>query len=770
MEPSTDDLPFLLVHGPLIWKVALAALMAAALTAVWFVRRRGARRRAFEAVAAIDRGGETEGVLRGTLGGAGAGPLAATLWAVDREKKQSVLVDWRADEVWLQTATARVALDGPIRVVAGGRSTSARRGVPRATSDAHLRAATDAAPWVHARLPPWRAQVHASILVSLAPGDEVVVTGRLDRSPGSEATGYRSADVVWTMRAPDDRPIGAGARRPRATATRLSLFAAAAIAGLALLVGWGAMSLYGDSVRKECWRESVGLGRPEPDLNHDADADHPIEIPGSCGLAAATPGDRDYLHSLFGRLEDHSYRDEQALRRLAAVASLDTGCAGVIDVFMEHERYEEAAAHADRCGDDRARHIALLSLGRFAEAAAIRVPADEDQPALPDGATLIAAGRWVDAAEAAEARERESIRAREADPALTQLAPGTVLPQHCLAQMLRHHGGDREAAHRLRALALEPGGEVCIPAIWSITPDETLRRLAWAFRHPEWLLWVAGAADGPSERVSAETVIARPEHQQSVGSAWLAWLAAPARAALASDASPIRKANALRWTAVALLFDGDTAGAEAAAREAAALAPSHDPENWPENWLDDTSLLPAVVGLYTQSTQQAFDLQRFDRGRDSETKRELRRWRYEQLLVRRGDPFEPRFLMLSGEQGAALSAAQQGDGRLLARWIGRHGLQSEGDTNVMAALPRVTRGREALARQLTWSAAYFPNVEHRMQYEFPWSVAVHAVVRREVLRRAGATEAAARWHEIYRRFDEVFDDRRRFIALILWDS
>jgi hypothetical protein len=37
-----------------------------------------------------------------------------------------------------------------------------------------------------------------------------------------------------------------------------------------------------------------------------------------------------------------------------------------------------------------------------------------------------------------------------------------------------------------------------------------------------------------------------------------------------------------------------------------------------------------------------------------------------------------------------------------------------------------------------------------------------------VLRLAGATAAAASWDAIYRRFDHVFRDRRRLVALMLW--
>jgi hypothetical protein len=170
-------------------------------------------------------------------------------------------------------------------------------------------------------------------------------------------------------------------------------------------------------------------------------------------------------------------------------------------------------------------------------------------------------------------------------------------------------------------------------------------------------------------------------------------------------------------------------------------------------------LLPAVAALYTPATALEFDL-----GDNSKIGSELWAHEFARLWLRRGDPIDKGYF--SGhELLAALQAAEAGDGRPLARQIGGDLRTSWKDADVMAVLPRVRVGREALARQLAWSMP--PHVT-RFDKEPLWDHALYAVARREVLRLAGATYAAASWDAIYRRFDHVFRDRRRLVALMLW--
>jgi hypothetical protein len=119
---------------------------------------------------------------------------------------------------------------------------------------------------------------------------------------------------------------------------------------------------------------------------------------------------------------------------------------------------------------------------------------------------------------------------------------------------------------------------------------------------------------------------------------------------------------------------------------------------------------------------------------------------------------------------AALAAAQAGDGGPLAELMGQP-YQRWQDGDVIAVLPRIRTGREAIARQLTWlprqRPAFAPSPDDPSSI---WQLALQAVVRREAMKLAGAAAEAARWDAIYRRFDAVLDDRRRLVALMLWSD
>jgi hypothetical protein len=762
IEPSTQDLPFLLVHGPLVWKAILALLVAAVLLLVWAVRRRAATREARAALTAIDRGGEAEGVVRGTLGVEGDGTIAATLEAVTHPGDHRAgapavreRLDWRADRAWIETAGGRVSLAGPIRVIAGTRAASARGRVPRATGDAHLGAARSGGAWVHRWRPPGRRHVVCARVVSVAAGDEVVVVGdRLERSPGSEATGYRSADVRVTLHAAEGRPLALAARRPKSVAMGLPLAAVVALAGVTAFIGWAVMSGAGKSWSSECLDLSLLAQQKSNPGETRVDLGAPIELSGDhvCALAAASPGQGDTPEDVLRMLSDHPYRDARALARLLAVGELAEGCAGSVKLLMQHERFEEAAAAAHRCGDARAEHLSLLALGRFREAAAVTVPASREGSALPSGATLIAAGRWREAARAVRARAEKRKRA-STDPVFARYMPTLSEDDQCLVELLRHLAGDG-------------GLPDCDRARWALSaPAQAPRRARPAQSAGDWFEWVMGVTDEVNELRSAEAIVARPDESLSRGATPLAWLAA--QASLAEDASALRRASVLRWRAVGQLFDGNVTAAAATAQAAAGLA---DTLEWRPS-VDDATLLPALVALYTPTTALEFDLHRYARDAVvSKETRELRARHFGGLLLRRGDELTPEFLTwVAEEDRAALRAAHQdGDARALT-----HSLSSfDGipEAHVLALLPRIRRGREALVRQFIWAPRSRWHIIDALEEEAPWGMAAHAVTRRSVLRLAGANEEAARWDAIYRRFDQLFEDRRRLVALMLWSE
>ena len=88
------------------------------------------------------------------------------------------------------------------------------------------------------------------------------------------------------------------------------------------------------------------------------------------------------------------------------------------------------------------------------------------------------------------------------------------------------------------------------------------------------------------------------------------------------------------------------------------------------------------------------------------------------------------------------------------------------DADVMAVWPRVEAGRDDIARQLAWST---PEGHQYVDFHFPWSYALHAAARRSSLQLVGATDQAARWADIYKRYDDAFRDRKKLLALALWD-
>jgi hypothetical protein len=561
---------------------------------------------------------------------------------------------------------------------------------------------------------------------------------------------------------PHDRPIAVAARRPRGVLVRLALPKLTAFAVLIGLVGWGTLATLGDFWRHECRNWFSVDGKDSVD-------DAPIELSNThaCVRAAAMPGGDAAAEHLLDQLDDHPYRDGRALRRLVGLSSIVEGCSGEVKRLMAHGRFEAAADRARRCGLARDRHMALLAQGRFDEAAAIRVPAGGDEPALPGGATLIAAGRWTEAAAEVEARAAAPTR-RPYDPDSAEEAAARVLRDRCLGQLLRHHGGDRAAAGRLRALAAGPGGAACAGPLSEIALPEERRHILVTAQFEariELLRWAAGAADDVPEASSAEEVLARADDTGPSRSLHLAWVAAQARLALAGDAPALRRASVLRWITVGHVLDGDPAAAAVTAREAVAQSALAPPRS---EGMRDVAHLAAAVGLHTPSTAIEFDLARAPAGYEAEhaaTVLGLWRFMFGSLLLRRGDSIDAARFTVPGEVVVELDLARDGDGRSLASELGPGG--SWLDSLVMAVLPRVTSGREEIARQLVWSA---PEGIVRLGHQFPWSLAGRAATRRDVLRMAGATDEAARWDAIYRRFDEAFEDRRRLMALLLWEE
>lgn len=191
-------MPFVLLHGALLWKLAIVMAVALVFGAVWIVRRISARRWAHTVVHCLDIATHAR-VIRGVLGGGGATTTGETL---ERDRR-----------VWIETADDRYELVGDICVLAG----STVRGIS----------------------------------ASVRPGDPVVAHGTITRSPGGVAD-YRTDVTAFALAAEPDAPILLAARRPVVGLTALSRAAKLWITGATTVIAFGAMCALGTHWHEDC--------------------------------------------------------------------------------------------------------------------------------------------------------------------------------------------------------------------------------------------------------------------------------------------------------------------------------------------------------------------------------------------------------------------------------------------------------------------------------------------------------------------------------------
>jgi hypothetical protein len=361
-------LPFLVEHGPIVWRglAAIAAIIAIAVVrrARTYREHRATARELAACAAAATAPVEGRATVRGTLRGGRAASVSLLHLRGPRP-----YYDERAPELWLDCDGQRVALDGAIRVVRGSRAVSSR---DRRSAVPDDELAVRSSPILH-RVP--------ALAVSVRDGDEVFATARLAPRPGTEVRGYREATTVWTA-IPDAGAIELVAAAPVVRAIPLGRTRGAALgaaaAGLAIAALWAAG---GGAIR---WARAA----PGPDHRVAAQlgALDPLVV------AAATPGHRaDALAALEARFATRSQRTPEALALWRRAAQLRGGCGGELEARIAQGAIDGLAELAQRCDDDRAAGDAYQLLGRFREAA-------ERDAELPSGEqhieSLIAIGAW----------------------------------------------------------------------------------------------------------------------------------------------------------------------------------------------------------------------------------------------------------------------------------------------------------------------------------------------------------------------------------------
>ncbi len=741
------DLPFLIIHGAWIWIVPVVAVTGGAIGLMGLVRRYIARKDARARAAKLDT--TDPGVVRGKLGGGSAATLSVT-----RDHVVSRL-DWRESELWIDTGDGKVLLDGTIRVVAGARTVARRKKPPRQTPPAML----EGNPERRATAEPYSfAQLDA-----LAPGDEVIARGTIEQVSAGTGGGYRDAAGVTKLVPGDDGGIAIAARTPIGAAVRRSILGYVVLVAVFGLGGWKIAGALGEHWRVACIDE-----RDDPDNHGELGTFH------ACTLASAMPDVRHWgLEMALEYVKRSPYRDEPTVRRIAALAALAEGCKDELDELMRAQRFEDAAAEARRCGDRRVEHNALLSQGKLDEAIAIPVPGGEGLLALPSAQTLILAGRWKEAAAAADARADEIARG-EHSPDDRAGADLTALHYKCLGELFRAWAGDTGAAARLRVLEQAEHGATCAPALAQLASADEARKLLerddrvslLEDTHVRTLLAALGGFAGDDfEFQSAESVLAKPDDVGAWMSTSSAWIAKLTAAQLPPDADAGWRAWTHRWLAVAQTFDGDTAAAAASAHQALAeIAQARERDRYR---FRDAQFLPAAVALYTTATDTPFDIQHNlgpSTGDDSIV-HELWLQAFGHLLVRHGDALDGAYFGPRDSLTTALQRAEAGDGLPLAHELGGNDLTWWSDSDVLAAIPRIKTGRDELARALPWAT---PSNAHPLDFDFPWGVALCAAVRRTTLAMLGDAAEAKRWDDIYRRYDKALSDKQRLAALILW--
>jgi hypothetical protein len=743
-------LPLFVVHGGLVWKLALGVAIGAVLALIVWNRRRDARSAARAELRVLDARTEA-GVIRGTLGGGEASTVVARRW-VDAD----IIADLRDEALWIETGEGRVMLDGPLRVVAGGRAFAARRGVPAETADALV--AAD--PALH-RPRFLKASISNARLSIVRAGDDVIALGQLETVAGTDEADNRTNASMRVLKPLGDAPITIAARAARGAAIPLPVVGAVLIAGIVGVVGWRIEVALGESWEKTCWQARSHF---RDDNWTPADAPVDLSATNACVLAAATSSRNAALHDLSDIVAYNPYRDRATLDRIIALGELGGDCRELVKTLEGESRYDDMLVHARRCGDHSAELLALVYLGRFDEAAAVTTTeAERERDRLPIAQVLVLAGKWTEAAAMAD---RESVAAgeREHTPSQADAVAMTVLAYKCLGELLRFDGGDKAALDHLRALAAGPYGQTCLAALAEAVPEperatvlapQTGGLLETDVVKGE-LRAFAGLAPG-FEITGPEKTLATLDEldASSVGLAlWLSEIAPP----LGDDSAPSTRLHRERWLTVASVLAGDlAAGRDHAARALAIQLPDDDFEVSLSRI--DLPMLPELVAFYAGEPVDV-------KIPVDELPRELWLHTYGSLLLRHGDPIpKDTYFGSRNAYPKALEAAAAGDGRALAVEMSNNDMSWWRDVDIIAVLPRIKLGREAVARQLAWSA---PHDHERLEFKMPWSMAMYAAGRRSALQLAGDTARAAWWNEIYKRYDQALRDRRKAVALALW--
>jgi len=716
------QLPFLVVHAALVWKVILGAFVG--LSLLVFLGVRYALVRAANRAAARDVDTGEEGVIRGTL----RGGTASTMY-VTPALGASTQPSYHAGELVIATAEGDVVLDGELRVAAGAHVAAKRRGVPAGTP---TEIATSDLP------------IATAVLHEVRTGDEVIAKGTLVREAGDQATDYRENATRRVLRG----SILIAARTPATKLVRPSLAILALVIGAMAFIGYKALSLCGDS-----WRDTCHAG-----------ADTELSNRNACVMANAMPNQPYALSVLLDQLDRKPIPSEATLEERIALARLVEDCHSSVGRLERLERPELTLVEAKRCGDYEAQQIALLQLGEFDQAAIVPFQMTGYRSEVR-GKLLVLAGAWHAAAAYAEQRATD-LRSQpaEPDPDRRDRIASSIVAWQCIAALMESYAGANPVSlPRIRELAGGPHGEECLPELAEVgTPEETARilnshpGLETPWRAIELERQLAGIGMMKNDGIPAMLL----QGSESLGMAYppIIWATRLSPPIPDTGDLEMRFDDATHRLAIAVWMR-DFASAHRYADRAIELA--HDERAGYDSQY--AGLLHPAIDLYTAKTP--LDVPKPLVRDDPELDMSLASlWSFmtPRLALRHGDPLGKGYV-LTTEMQAALGEAQHGDGAALAKTLLDD--PSLHPIDLIAVLPMVKTHREELVRALP----FMPASNQIVDYRFPFGTAQYYAERRQMFELAGDAANAKRANDVFERYAAAFNDHRRLVALSLLD-
>ena len=737
--PSVTDaspLPVLFVHGAWVWRLMLAAVVAA-VTVAWasLARARDRRRRAAAAAArtlgisAPIRGPvKLRGVVRdGALASVHPGRHAETEWRTHA----------RAGTAWLDCAGERIELPGEVDIEHGA-ATRDLTGLPGALAVA------------------FNGGRGGRTLHVVGEGDEVVATGVLARAAGDP--------MRWVLGPSAPAPhVLVAALAPRAARARGRGLALVAVALGTGLVTYGALHAVGRAALASAATARPGGSEAVVTAVDSNDA-----------LAAMMPGSRGRaLADAAVQFEDRAPHDPAGAALVIASAELADGCAGRIRGELAVDDAEAAAADAARCGLPALAVEPLLLLGRYAEAATAVDPAD---PRAAERAltAFVGASRWADAAATldrigveraadAAARSTQDLALRDVG-ALERMDQETASRRRCAAELFRAWGGDADAAARLATSPAPDASDACrVAAALSLPAAAQPAALAAARA-------TLGEID-TDDRALVDALAGWPATDRE----WDAWLAptaahlAGSRAAITewlalSDAREPVTIGALEAAAVVAIYRDDAATATHDVDQAAALLalrPAGEAPGPPDDAGNGRAVaerarrrqriaeqvmdLRGALALHTPSVQ--VDRRPYSRIDD-------------ELALRTGAPPTHAGSLAADGCAANLPRTLAGHaGAPIAAMITECGLGGRFEA-LRAVLPRVVAGREELAV----AAKSLRRGDRSGNRDAPYEVLTTASLLRDVHRLLGNQVEATAWQVVIDRHVAMLADRRRATA------